>query len=284
MNEPITLTTLVENSVQVRGLRAEHGLAFHLQCSGHSLLFDTGQSDLLIANADALGVALARLDAIVLSHGHYDHTGGLSNVRACAPKARLFLHPEAVKPKFSANAASPAQPAGMTEPALQAVRHAGASVTWTRGWTEVLPGVFATGEIPRETSFEDTGGRFFRDASATQPDPLTDDQALVCDTPEGLMVVLGCAHAGVVNTLRHIRRQTNGQRIHTLIGGLHLLTAEATRMHATVQALRELAVAQLIPAHCTGFAAATRLWAEFPGRCRPSGVGTRLIFNGKPSP
>jgi 7,8-dihydropterin-6-yl-methyl-4-(beta-D-ribofuranosyl)aminobenzene 5'-phosphate synthase len=284
MTATLSLTTLVENSVHVRGLRAEHGLAFHLQCGGRSLLFDTGQSDLLLANADALGVDLSRLDAIVLSHGHYDHTGGLPAVRRRAPQARLFLHPAAMEPKFSANAVGPARPAGMTEPSLAAIREAGEAVTWTRQPTEVLPGVFATGQVPRETAFEDTGGRFFLDATATRPDPLVDDQALFFDTAEGLVVVLGCAHAGVVNTLRHIRRLTHNQRIHTLIGGMHLLTADATRMNATVQALRELEVARLVPAHCTGFAAAARLWAEFPGRCQSGGVGTRLVFTGKTSP
>jgi 7,8-dihydropterin-6-yl-methyl-4-(beta-D-ribofuranosyl)aminobenzene 5'-phosphate synthase len=284
MSETLSLTTLVENSVHVRGLRAEHGLSFHLQCSGRSLLFDTGQSDLLLANADALGVDLSRLDAIVLSHGHYDHTGGLPAAWTRAPQAKLFLHPAATEPKFSANAAGPARPAGMTDSSLAAIRETGEAVTWTRQPTEVLPAVFATGEIPRKTSFEDTGGRFFLDEAATQPDPLVDDQALFFDTAEGLVVVLGCAHAGVVNTLRHIRQLTHGQRIHTLIGGMHLLTADAIRLNATVQALRELEVARLVPAHCTGFAAAARLWAEFPGRCQSGGVGTRLVFTGKASP
>ena len=278
MSPSLSITTLVENSVHLRGLRAEHGLAFHLQAGGRSLLFDTGPSDLLLANADALGVDLTRLEAIVLSHGHYDHTGGLPAVRARAPQAKLFLHPAGVEPKFSAHADGPPRPAGMTEPTLQVVREAGAAVTWTREPTEVLPSVFATGEIPRATAFEDTGGRFYRDAVGTQPDPLLDDQALFFDTADGLVVILGCAHAGVVNTLRYIRCLTRNRPIHTIMGGLHLLTASVVRMDATVAALRELGVARIVAAHCTGFAAAARLWAEFPGHCAVGGVGTRLVW------
>jgi 7,8-dihydropterin-6-yl-methyl-4-(beta-D-ribofuranosyl)aminobenzene 5'-phosphate synthase len=284
MTETLAVTTLIENSVHARGLRAEHGLAFHVQAGERCLLFDTGQSDLLLTNATVLGLDLSRVEAIVLSHGHYDHTGGLAEVRSIAPNARLLLHPAAVEPKFSANADGPARAVGLTDAALQAVREAGAAVTWTRQPTEVLPGVFATGEIPRETAFEDTGGRFYLDAAGTQPDPLVDDQALFCDTAEGLVVIFGCAHAGVVNTLRHIRRLTDNRPIHTLIGGLHLLVASAGRMDATIAALREFDIARLLPVHCTGFAAAACLWAEFPGRCVPGGVGTRLVFTGKLSP
>jgi 7,8-dihydropterin-6-yl-methyl-4-(beta-D-ribofuranosyl)aminobenzene 5'-phosphate synthase len=282
MNETICLTTLVENSVHLRGLRAEHGLAFHIQAGDRSLLFDTGQSDLLLANAAALGVDLAQVEAIVLSHGHYDHTGGLAAVRRVAPQARIFLHPAAVEPKFSANADSPARPVGMLATATQAVSAADAAVTWTREPTEVLPGVFVTGEVPRTTAFEDTGGHFFLDAAGTGADPLVDDQALFFDTADGVVVILGCAHAGVVNTLRHIRRLLGNRRIHTVCGGLHLLTASPARMDATVAALRELDGARFVPAHCTGFAATARLWAEFPGRGAVGGVGTRLLFPAKP--
>ena len=113
MKETIVVTTLVENSVHARGLLAEHGLAFHLQAGRHSLLFDTGQTDLLQHNAPKLRVSLADMEAIVLSHGHYDHTGGLDKARAAAPKARLFLHPAALSPKFTGNPDGTSRTIGM---------------------------------------------------------------------------------------------------------------------------------------------------------------------------
>lgn len=103
MSERILITVLVENSVRSRGLKAEHGLAFHLQVGAESMLFDTGQSDLIVHNAHLLGTDLSRLRAIAVSHGHYDHTGGLSQVLAAAPGATVFAHPTATTPRFARN-------------------------------------------------------------------------------------------------------------------------------------------------------------------------------------
>lgn len=101
MTGEIQITVLLENSVNTRGLRAEHGLAWHIQFGSHRILFNTGQSDLLIPNARALQLDLRDLEAVVLSHGHYDHTGGLKEVSELAPHARFYLHPAALLPKFS---------------------------------------------------------------------------------------------------------------------------------------------------------------------------------------
>ena len=103
MSETIAVTTLVENSVYARGLLAEHGLAFHIQSGRHSLLFDTGQTDLLLHNALKLRIRLAEAEAIILSHGHNDHTGGWEAAHNATPRARLFLHPASLAPKFAGN-------------------------------------------------------------------------------------------------------------------------------------------------------------------------------------
>jgi 7,8-dihydropterin-6-yl-methyl-4-(beta-D-ribofuranosyl)aminobenzene 5'-phosphate synthase len=213
MKETIVLTTLVENSVHARGLLAEHGLAFHLQAGPRSLLFDTGQSDLLLHNALKLRISVANAEAIVLSHGHNDHTGGLKAAHEAAPQARLFLHRAALSPKFAGNPDGTTRSIGMDEATAETIRRAANAVVWTRQPTEVLDGIFVTGEIPRQHTFEDTGGPFFRDADSAQPDPLLDDQALYFDTQKGLVVLLGCGHAGVVNTLEYIRHITGGRPI-----------------------------------------------------------------------
>ena len=164
----------MENSVYARGLLAEHGLAFHLQVGQRSLLFDTGQSDLLLHNALLLGVSLAETEAIVLSHGHNDHTGGLAAAHEAAPKARLFLHPAALSPKFVRDADGANPSIGMDEASARGIRDAAEAVVWTSEPTEVLDGILVTGEIPRPSAFEDTGGPFFRDAIRSPPDPLVE--------------------------------------------------------------------------------------------------------------
>jgi len=278
MNDDIHLTVLLENSVQSRELKGEHGLAFHLATGAHSLLFDTGQSDLLVHNARLLGVDLTHLSAIALSHGHYDHTGGLPSVRKLAPDAPLYVHPAAFQGHFARDTDGRVRSVGIPSASLEAAPPLAAPSAGGLAPIEVWPGVFLTGEIPRETDFEDVGGPFFSDEAGTVPDPITDDQALFFDTREGLVVLLGCAHAGVVNTLRHIHRLTSGRPVHTLLGGMHLVAASPERMRRTVEALRELKLQRLGPGHCTGVAAAARLWSEFPGTCTPCAVGRRFLF------
>jgi 7,8-dihydropterin-6-yl-methyl-4-(beta-D-ribofuranosyl)aminobenzene 5'-phosphate synthase len=275
----LRLTVLVQNTVNRRQLRAEHGLAFHLQTERHTLLFDTGQSDLLCHNALRLCLPLDAVDSVALSHGHYDHTGGLLAVCKWAPGAAFYLHPAAWTTRFACPPDEPARSVGMSETSRQTLREAGAAVVETTGPTEIFEGIFVTGAIPRETEFEDVGGPFFLDRQGTRPDPLTDDQALFFDTNEGLVVVLGCAHAGVVNTLRHIRQLAPDRPIHTVLGGMHLLNASEERIEQTVVALRELDVQQLAPAHCTGAGPTARLWQEFPERCRPCAVGDQWTFS-----
>ncbi len=278
MNGEIRLTVLVENSVNTRVLRAEHGLAIHVQVGRRQLLFDTGQSDLLVQNACNLKLDLRDVEAVVLSHGHYDHTGGLKAVSELAPRARFYLYPEALSPKFARQANGTSRVVGMAEDYVKVVRDAAQTVTWTRSPTEVVDGIFVTGEIPRQNNFEDTGGKFFLDEACSRPDPLVDDQALFFDTREGLVVVLGCGHAGVVNTLDYVQRVTGNRPIRAIIGGLHLLNASEERMNKTLEAFHRWNIQLIVPGHCTGLAAVAKLWTAFPSRCASCATGTRLMF------
>ena len=278
MSEAIRITVLVENSVHRQGLVAEHGLSFHLQCGERSLVFDTGQTDLAVINAETLRLPLDRVEAIVLSHGHYDHTGGVPAMLDVVPQARIYLHPAAFENKFSRNHAGPAREIGMSDCVAQAIRHRAGGFIETTACTEIMEGVFATGEIPRANSYEDTGGAFFLDAAGTRPDPLTDDQALVIDLGPSVVLLLGCAHSGVVNTLDYVQRLSNGKPVSAVIGGLHLCSASEARIRQTIGRLRDAQLMCLAPAHCTGGPATAQLWQAFPDLCRPAGVGTVFEF------
>ncbi|MGB9606460.1 MAG: MBL fold metallo-hydrolase, partial [Bryobacteraceae bacterium] len=140
-------------------------------------------------------------------------------------------------------------------------------------------GVWVTGEIPRRNDFEDTGGPFFLDEACCQPDPLVDDQALWVETAQGLVVVLGCCHSGVVNTLEYIRELRPGAQIRALIGGLHLVRAAPERIASTLEALERFAPQLIAPAHCTGWTAVLELARRFPGRVQESAVGKRFCFD-----
>jgi 7,8-dihydropterin-6-yl-methyl-4-(beta-D-ribofuranosyl)aminobenzene 5'-phosphate synthase len=259
-------------------LVAEHGLSFYIQCGERSLLFDTGQTDLAVINAETLRLPLDRVEAIVLSHGHYDHTGGVPAMLEVVPQARVYLHPAAFEKKFSQNANGQSREIGMSDCVAQAISHRPVGFIETTGRTEIVEGVFATGEIPRATTYEDTGGAFFLDAEGTRPDPLVDDQALVIDLGRSVILLLGCAHSGVVNALDHVRHLTGGKPVSAVIGGLHLGSASEERIQQTIARLRDAQLEILVPVHCTGWPATAKLWPAFPDIFRPAGVGTVFEF------
>jgi 7,8-dihydropterin-6-yl-methyl-4-(beta-D-ribofuranosyl)aminobenzene 5'-phosphate synthase len=278
MSRIARITVLADNCVQGRGLLGEHGLAFWIETGGRCLLFDTGQGAVLSHNAQNLGVPLERADAIVLSHGHYDHTGGLAEGLRAAPQASLYAHPAAFEPKYLRYDDGIGHDIGVPALYRNVARAPSREFIRTEQLTEVFPGAFVTGVIPRRTGYEDTGGPFFTDRECRHADPLLDDQALFFDTPRGIVVLLGCAHAGVVNTLQYIGEVTNGRPIRAVMGGMHLVTASRARMDRTIEEFRQRDIEHLGPAHCTGPAATAELWNAFPGRCFPCTVRTRVDF------
>ncbi len=278
MNDIARVTVLVDNCVQGTDLLAEHGLAFWIEIRGRHLLIDTGQGRVLSHNAQHLGIPLDRLDTVVLSHGHYDHTGGLHQVLQAAPQARVYAHPAVLGGKYGRKDDGTSSDIGMPSPSSAALRERGEELVWTEGSAEVGGGLFATGEIPCRTDYEDTGGPFFTDGECQQADAILDDQAVFFESRLGTVVLLGCAHAGVINTLQYIRELTDARPIHTVIGGMHLVTASRNRMDRTIEDLRRLDVQRLGPAHCTGVAATAELWNAFPGRCFSCGVGLQIEF------
>ncbi|MDX9971794.1 MAG: MBL fold metallo-hydrolase [FCB group bacterium] len=278
MSPTVNVTVLVENSAHGARLLGEHGLSYWVEANGHAILFDTGQGMALEHNARVLGIDLAKTEAVVLSHGHFDHTGGLPSVFTAAPQARIYAHTMAFEPKFTRGNDGSVREIGIPEVSLHAAQGAG-TITWTTHPTEILPGLWVTGPVPRENAFEDTGGPFFIEASCRVRDPLEDDQALFFDTDQGTVVLLGCAHAGIVNTLSYIRSLTEDRPIAAVLGGMHLLSASPERIAHTVEYLAALGKPRLGPAHCTGLKAFVGLWSTFPEQCVPCGAGTRMEFN-----
>lgn len=273
----VQITALVNDRVRARGLLAEHGLSLWIRLPDCCVLFDTGQTGLVRSNAERLQIDVESADALVLSHGHYDHTGGVDAVLPGACSTTVFVHPSAFGSKFSCNADAASRYLGMPDSTRRALEQRADCVA-TSAPVEVGGGLSLTGTVPRVTDYEDAGGPFFKDRDCKQPDMLMDDQAGFIDTPAGVVVIVGCAHAGLINTLWYIRELMPGRSIHAVIGGTHLAGADERRMQNTVEALREFDVRYLIPMHCTGFAAAARLWSELPGRVSTLPAGGTLEF------
>jgi 7,8-dihydropterin-6-yl-methyl-4-(beta-D-ribofuranosyl)aminobenzene 5'-phosphate synthase len=271
------------------GLVAEHGFAALVTTRRgdrrHTLLFDTGVSpDGLAENMRRLGIRADDLEAVVLSHGHFDHVGGIPGLARLLGRSGLpmVLHPLV----WTARRIVLPGPADWELPVLgrRAVEAEGFDVVERRQPSLLLDGsVLITGEVDRTTDFEK--GMPSHEAlwhARWEPDPLIlDDQALVAHVSgRGLVVLTGCGHAGAVNICRHALRLTGTGRLAGLFGGFHLGgPAFEPIIEPTVSALQELAPDVLVPAHCTGWRAQHRIAAALPDAFLPNAVGTTFTLS-----
>ena len=277
------VTILVENTAKRARLLAEHGLAYWIEYGGHRILFDTGQGYVLRHNAAELNIDLASVEALVLSHGHYDHTGGIAEVLSRAKEVDVYAHPAAFRPKFMQRSDGSIRSIGIPEAASQALHGPAVTVHHVSQPTIVFPGLVATGSIPRVTEFEVPNPRFFLDDACRTQDLLEDDQAVYFTTQQGLVVLLGCAHSGAINTFRYITQLVPDQPIHALIGGMHMVDASEERIRETLRELKNWTIQLIAPAHCTGMNATLAVWQAFSNRCREACVGSQWEFS-IPSP
>ncbi|MBN1321500.1 MAG: MBL fold metallo-hydrolase [Thermoleophilia bacterium] len=242
------------------------------------ILLDTGQSEALERNVAALGVDLAKIQALVLSHGHYDHTGALPFVLCKAPDVEIYCHPGILQTRYAIRDGK-AKPIGIPEPALKALQSRPPErVHEVAGAVMLSERIGVVSAIPRHAAYEDTGGPFYLDPQGLVPDLIEDDLALWIRSQTGVVVCLGCAHAGPINTLQHIRGLTQGARIRAVVGGFHLMDASRERVDRTIDALLDLAPDLVVPCHCTGKSNFGPFRESFGERMREGAAGMVLQF------
>ena len=223
-------------------------------------------------------IDLSTADAVVLSHGHYDHTGGLPRILDDLPGATLYFHPRAFEFKVGRKNDGTTSDIGSPIRSVDQLRSHVSKVVLTTGPTELAEGIWVTGEIPRHNDFEHPESYFFLDEACTRPDPLVDDQALYFESPQGTVVLAGCAHAGLINTLDYISQLTDARPIHAVLGGFHLYGASDERISRTIDALQFHNVQRIAPAHCTGLPATTKILAAFPDRFLTLATGMQITL------
>ena len=246
---------------------------------GAKVLVDTGRDVSALHNADKLGIDLATIDRIVLSHGHYDHTGGLRNILSKTKRAiEVIAHPDVFAPKYARRQGTEDRFVGIPF-SKKELEDAGAHFKLTTTPVKINDHILTTGEIPMITGYEQIDPSLYvKHGDSWQPDPLADDQALIIKTGAGLIVILGCAHRGVVNTLLHAQKITSINKIHTVIGGTHLFTANREQVQHTIAALKQFGVQKLGASHCTGLPAAALLAREFGDAFFFNNAGTRITL------
>ncbi|MDQ0286930.1 7,8-dihydropterin-6-yl-methyl-4-(beta-D-ribofuranosyl)aminobenzene 5'-phosphate synthase [Desulfofundulus luciae] len=258
----VKITVLSENTVGLPlGLSGEWGLALLVETAGTKVLFDTGERGNILANAAALGINLQEVDALVMSHGHYDHSGGMRDFLRLRGRLPVYVHPDF----FALHYVSQPREQYIGVPFRQEeLESLGADFIFEQEPQQIAPGLWVSGEVPRKTTFEKGDSRLFSLENDNKvADPFRDDMSLYCVTDEGVVIILGCAHAGVVNIVEHARQVTGIDRIYGIIGGTHLGPASKEQQEATIAYLKNLDLKFLAANHCTGLPVAARLAAIF---------------------
>jgi 7,8-dihydropterin-6-yl-methyl-4-(beta-D-ribofuranosyl)aminobenzene 5'-phosphate synthase len=255
----VRLTVLAEDTVREKRsphLKAKHGLSLLVEATMPTadlrILMDAGPPpNVALRNATAIRARVGELDAIVISHGHYDHIGGLLQIlKRNSRPVPVIANPKVFNPKFAYKPNLQFIGPNFDQPSVKA---AGGILVLASNPVMIAAGVTTSGEITRETAFEKTEGFWTVEYNRLVQDPMSDEQALLINVKDkGLVVITGCAHSGIINTLKQARKMSSVDTIYAVVGGLHLDKAADARITATVDEFSRINPKVIYPCHCTG--------------------------------
>jgi 7,8-dihydropterin-6-yl-methyl-4-(beta-D-ribofuranosyl)aminobenzene 5'-phosphate synthase len=277
----LRLTTLSENTAKWLWVLGEWGWSMLVEADGANLLFDTGLRVSVPYNAAAMGIDLACVDRIALSHGHVDHTGGLRDVLELmrgtighsnflshrGSPIEIIAHPEVWGPKYIKHGDPEYSFRGMPFVRAELEERQGARFVESREPVWLTEDMVWSGEVPMLNDYETIAPICFlkvgtgncTDDASFVPDPLNDDASLYLKTDLGLIIILGCAHRGMMNIVHHAMELTGIDKVYMIVGGTHLIGVSDYQMESTIAELKRLHVAKVGVSHCTGLASAARL-------------------------
>jgi len=278
-NIKMKLTIITDNYVNKQKLRAEHGLSFLIEEDNHKILLDCGQSDLVLSNAKVLGIDLNKITEIVLSHGHYDHTGGLLPVlKYLDREIDIYAHPLIFEEKYSKyrgfNGFNEHRYIGIPDK-KQVYEKNGARFLLSSDTVYISDNIYLSGQISKDNSInnnpdnnEAAGNSFFiKQGNSFIRDPLFDDISVFMDLPDLLLIITGCAHSGILNILKKAEEIKTVKKEIAIIGGMHLLNSKKEHIDIIVSKLQKYNIKLIVPSHCSGINAFVQLKNTFGDRC-----------------
>lgn len=262
------INILVDDKAKKRGFLAEHGLSIFIENKNTNILFDTGQSDVYAKNAKKMQVDLGKADYMIISHGHYDHCGGLEFFSGRYKLPPIYIQKAALNEKYVQNQDKVSyREAGMPF-SMEDNKRVQSSLNILDGNFQIDEKTHLFSKIPFCVDFEEKPQNFsYADKGEVKPDYMEDEQMLVIDTPKGLVAFLGCSHRGIINCLEYALSQLKGKSLHTVVAGMHLEGISPKRLEKTMQALYKMGIERLVPLHCTGIEAICEINKFFKDKC-----------------
>lgn len=271
------LSIVVDNEA-AEGFIAEHGFSVCIENGDEKIIFDCGQSEAFLHNLSHLGLTLKQITKLILSHGHYDHSGSIKDIVTDADSVLLYAHPDVLLQRFSLHDGKPSKDISIKDVQKSAIKELPQDrVFLIKEPMEITENIFTTGEIPRINRLEDTGGPFYLDDKKSRKDLILDDQSICIKTESGIVLITGCCHSGIINTLNYVH-QLFDQRVYMIIGGLHLSAASDERVTETISMLKKCNVKRIIPCHCTGAKVIQRLQRELGSKVTPGFSGMSVML------
>jgi 7,8-dihydropterin-6-yl-methyl-4-(beta-D-ribofuranosyl)aminobenzene 5'-phosphate synthase len=275
----IRITILCENLVGRLMGSGEHGFSAFIETGKGNYLFDTGSGRSIVPNSLTLSKDLKSIKKVFLSHGHYDHTGGLPEVLKLKGKVDVHAHPHVFLDRIAVlkeNRKETKRFVGIPYKRGY-LESLGANFLFNDAFLEVEKGMFLTGEVPRKTPFEKPDPRLFSEINGkTTQDIFLDDQSLLLESKKGFILMLGCAHSGMINIIHHVIKKMGKGKFHAILGGTHLDFLTPEQLEESIRSLKKMEIEKIGVSHCTGMRAAFRLHQEFGDRFFHGCVGSVL--------